>query len=446
MDSVGDIGANHGVGPFPSAFSGRSPAEIEQDLAIATLVDLRLLHAGKAASLFRARQVSMRRTVALKVLHDELSSDTGQRFDRERATTGQLSGHSGIVPLFDTGSTADGEPYLVMPFYRRGSLADLMTRYGALAWQEATFLLEPVAVTLAEVHGRELVHRNLKPGNILLTDFLLPRVADFGMCLPIGQMSTPATVVEAGAFAPPETANPDAAHPASDVFGLGATLWGLLAGKPPPAVTAPRTALAVVPDSLSHKPPRRWLWQPPSDATPPAIGDLIERSMSPSAEDRPTNAAAFVTELRRCVAKPDRRPSRTLADASATRAKAGTAMPESDGRTDGHTDGRTDGAAAAMPVLDVDRDTVDMTGRATPKVPAPEGLWSTVPEPGAGADPDAASPHIDEKAAADDQAKADGAEGAVEDGPSTELYLLILVALITTGILIMIAAAFLAVQ
>jgi len=82
----------------------------------------------------------------VKVLHADLGSDVGRRFERERAVRAELSGHSAVVPLLEAGKTAAGQPYALSPFYSRGSLARLVADHGRLGWREATFLLEPVAV------------------------------------------------------------------------------------------------------------------------------------------------------------------------------------------------------------------------------------------------------------------------------------------------------------
>lgn len=384
-----DTSANRGIAA-PLGDRGRSPAEIERDLAIADLVDLRLLRAGRAASLFRAHQVATQRTVAVKVLHDELSSDTGQRFDRERAITGQLSGHTGIVPLFHTGSTSDGEPYLVMPYYYRGSLADLMTRYGPLSWREATFILEPVAVTLSEVHGRDLVHRNLKPGNVLLTDFLLPRVADFGMCLPTGQTSTAATLVEDSPYGAPEVVEPGPADPSTDVYGLGATLVGLLSGR------APSDAK---PDSTGP-------------ITPEPIAELIQRSMAIEPSHRPGNAAAFVTELRHAVARSGATPG------------ARPTAPDGLGPDPAFGELLTRGATASVGPSTTPSDT---GGPSEPVSAEPKG-------PG---------PEDRSRPASTDET---GRTGRLPGRARSELYLLLLVAVLTTGILAMVLAAVVTVQ
>ncbi len=410
--------ANRGPEALSGGTDGRSPAEIARDLAIDTLVDLQLIHSGRSASLFRAYQLPTQRRVAVKVLHDELSSDTGQRFDRERAITGQLSGHTGIVPLFDTGTTSDDEPYLVMPFYLRGSLDDLMTRYGPLGWREATFLLDPVAVTLAEVHSRKLVHRNLKPGNILLTDFLLPRVADFGMCLPIGDVSTGATLVEASGYRAPETAETGPADPRNDVYGLGATLFGLVTGRDPAAGLLPEPTPAIgdeQPMPASGVPtPGRGVPTPP-----PALVELIEWSMAPDLADRPSDAAAFVTELRRCVSQSDdpSTPQRV------TPSNLDPVPPP------------IDDILGVEPVVELvgDEPLIDLT--ADPAVASPS---PSADEAGAIAQrvETQPSPSIAETAEAD-RSKAAASQAR------TEFYVLLLVSVITVGILTMVAAAFL---
>lgn len=412
--------ANRGPQGSPSStIDGRTPAEIEQDLAIDSLVDLELIHSGRSASLFQAFQLPTQRTVAVKVLHDELSSDTGQRFDRERAITAQLSGHTGIVPLFATGTTADDEPYLVMPFYRRGSLADLMNRYGPLGWREATFLLDPVAVTLAEVHSRRLVHRNLKPGNILLTDFLLPRVADFGMCLPIGDVSTDATLIEASGFRAPETAEAGPSDPRIDVFGLGASLLGLVSGRPPLTTTDTsdrRTAFSRPDGGIDVQavpPPSHRGQASPPRVVPDSIIDLIQRSMAVDPADRPSDAAAFVTELRRCVNQADG----PTATPSRVSNRVGTAEPVSLG-----PDAVVDATRAA--------------GRSELK-PAPAAeLEPGEPSAGSGAPPAA------EKRASDHDGDGPRDELAANRA-RTDFYVLLLASIITVGILTMVAAAFL---
>lgn len=239
------------------------------DLGIAGLGDAELLATDTSLSLYCANQPALDRLVAVKVLHDEAASSAGRRFEHETRIAGQLSGHAGIVPVLEAGTTALSEPFLVMPFYQRGSVEQFITEHGPVAWREATFLLEPVAVTMAEVHGRGMVHDNITAANIMLTDFLLPRVGEFGLSRAIGDEGD--------------------AGPASDVFGMGAVLRSLLVGAP--TDTCP-VAWA---DGSVGKP-----------VSPKPIRDLVARAMSNDAQRQPPNAAAFVTELRRAVSEADR--------------------------------------------------------------------------------------------------------------------------------------------
>lgn len=273
------------------------------NLTIAGVDDLQLVTIGETSSLYQGNQPTTGRLVAVKVLRDELTSESGQRFDRERTITGRLSGHAAVVPLFETGVTADDEPYLVMPFYQRGSLGRLIETHGPLAWREATYLLEAVAVTLAEAHSRGIVHRNLRPSNVLLTDFLLPRVGGFDRSLPIGEAvplddsrhdpfflptEAPTPTVEAEA----DTGGKARATPTCDVYSLGAVLWAMLAGWHPGRNDyAPDRAVDLA----------RSGFLPEGTMAPRPILQLVAQAMKADPMQRPANAAAFVTELRRSV-------------------------------------------------------------------------------------------------------------------------------------------------
>jgi len=278
-----------------------APAGTDQpqlDLGIPNLAELELVSAGASTSVYRAVQLEPRRTVAVRVLHAELSSEVGRRFERERAVTAELSGHSAVVPLLEAGRTAAGQPYTVSPFYGRGSLARLVADHGRLGWREATFLLEPVAVALAELHGRGLVHRGLTPDGIMLTDFLLPRVSGFGMSLPEGERSTSATLVPSLFFSAPELAVPIEADPRADVYSLGAILFAMVTGHVgfvgDAALLTARTATAQARTGKGAA----------ASVLPDALRDLVSRAMAEDPRDRPANAAAFVSELRRAVARP----------------------------------------------------------------------------------------------------------------------------------------------
>lgn len=251
--------------PTVSVAASATPRGAVLDLGINGVTDLELLSVSTVSSVYKAVQPGLQRTVAVKVLHDDPDSAAGIRFETERRVTGQLTGHAGIVPLLDAGTTRGGKPYLMTPYYRRGSLAQLLTAHGPLTWRETAFLVESVAVTMSEVHGRGLVHGNLVPSNILLTDFLLPRVGDFAA-------STAFTATD----------GESAAAVAVDVEALGTMLFTLLLGAP--ATSSPKES----PELLTEV------------SAPDAVLTLVDRMMG--VEGRaPTSAAEFITELRRAA-------------------------------------------------------------------------------------------------------------------------------------------------
>ncbi len=271
-------------------------------LEIEGIQNLEPVSVGGTATMYRGVQTTIGRQVAVKVLNEELTSENGQRFDRERTLTGELSGHANIVCLFDTGVTTHDAPYLVMPFFPRGSLAGLIDEHGPLGWQEATFLMEPIAVALAEIHSRDIAHRNLKPATVMLTDFLLPRVADFERALAIGETPSRSEPGAARFFSPTDPTGP--ASPIEDVYGLGALLWALLAGQ---AQFGPASDGSLAGQDAPTATILARQGRLPAPVEPPCqpILDLVARAMSADLLRRPANAAAFVTELRRSVTRVD---------------------------------------------------------------------------------------------------------------------------------------------
>ncbi len=161
--------------------------------------------------------------------------DVARRFDRERKAMGRLSNHEGIVPVYSSGITSLGEPYLVMPYYPNGSLQDQIDA-GPLDWRKAVTYVDSAADTMAAAHEEGVVHLDIKPANILLTAAGAPRIADFGIAK-LASGSGVAARTTGTAFTPaysaPETFLDGQATPAADVYGLGATLWASLVGHPP---------------------------------------------------------------------------------------------------------------------------------------------------------------------------------------------------------------------
>ena len=266
------------------------------DLGVDGLTDVSVIGSGGSSTVYRARQEVLDRTVAVKVIHATWSIEARERFDQERQVMGRLSGHAAIVPIFATGITSRGEPYLLLPFYQRGSLFRLMQDRGPLPWREATFIVEALAQALADCHREGIVHRDVKPGNVLLTDHLQPRLADFGITQPRGHATAGTEVAYTPSYSPPEAFTGGTANPTVDVYGLGATLWALLAGR------TPFTEVGDVADpaTIMERAMAGGL-EAPSPSTPPPLVRLLQRSMAAQPAKRPNDASEFAAELRRAV-------------------------------------------------------------------------------------------------------------------------------------------------
>jgi serine/threonine protein kinase len=189
---------------------------------------------GTYGVVYRARQDSLRRYVAVKVLATKLDEEAARRFAQECSALGRLSGHPHIVAVHEAGTTPTGEPYLVMPFCERGSLADRTKRGDLLSWQEALDVGVRLAGALHTAHDAGILHRDLKPANVLVDGFGNPQLADFGQARHAdSELTGTGMVVGTPAYTAPEVLRGSAASPVSDVHSLAATLIALLTGRGP---------------------------------------------------------------------------------------------------------------------------------------------------------------------------------------------------------------------
>jgi non-specific serine/threonine protein kinase/serine/threonine-protein kinase PknK len=275
------------------------------DLGIEGLSEVSVVGRGGSSTVYRAHQHSLQRTVAVKVVHAAWSMEARERFEHERRVVGRLSGHAAIVPIFETGATVKGEPYLVMPFYGRGSLFRLMRDRGPMPWREAGYIVEALAKTVAEIHNDGVVHRDLKPGNVLLTDHLQPRLADFGITLPDGATASGSAVAYTPSYSPPEAFAGGVVRSTIDVYSLGATLWALLAGRAPFTEDGPLTSDQVSPQTTNRSAAIRESKQRevarPSPSTPEPIYRLLVRAMASQPEMRPEHGGEFLAQLRQAM-------------------------------------------------------------------------------------------------------------------------------------------------
>ncbi len=183
---------------------------------------------------YRCTQTELDRTVAVKVLTAELGTDSQERFFREQKAMGRLTGHPNIVTVLQVGVTSSGRPYLVMPYHPLDSLDVWVRRRGAMSVETVLWIGVKIAGALESAHRLGIVHRDVKPGNILLTAYGEPALTDFGIARIAGGFETATGILTASpAFTAPEVLAGAAATPAADVYSLGATLFCALTGHAP---------------------------------------------------------------------------------------------------------------------------------------------------------------------------------------------------------------------
>lgn len=243
---------------------------------------------GGFAVVYRARQVAFDRVVALKVLaRPDLDDQTRRRFERECKAAGALSWHPHVVPVYDAGVTDLGLPYLAMEFVEAGSLADRLEAQGPLAPQAVATIGVELAGALASAHAEGLLHRDVKPDNVLIGRFDEPKLADFGIAAIEGGTVTASGLLTATiAHAAPEVLEGKRATAQSDVYSLGSTLFELLAGHPAFVGEDDESIVAMI---------ARVATQPAPDlrdrGVPDALAEVIGRTMAKDPDDRPTGAA-----------------------------------------------------------------------------------------------------------------------------------------------------------
>lgn len=203
---------------------------VAAELGAVGFEDAREVGRGGFGVVFRCTQVGLDRVVAVKVLTAQLADDRA-RFVREQHAMARLTGHPNIVAVLQVGQTKSGWPFLVMPFCAPGCWQQRIVQCGPLPPDEVLRLGVKIAGALDAAHRVGIVHRDVKPANILLTDYGEPALCDFGIARTgTGFKTTTGVFVGSPAFTAPELLGGEAPSPASDVYALGASLFVGLTG------------------------------------------------------------------------------------------------------------------------------------------------------------------------------------------------------------------------
>ncbi|MGI9624172.1 MAG: protein kinase domain-containing protein, partial [Acidimicrobiales bacterium] len=277
--------------------AGNGSGQKSVDLGIDGLSAAVHLGAGGSANVFAARVMDTGEQVAVKLLRASADSEKERtRFEREQDTLRTLASQDGIVPVLDAGLTDREEPYFLMPLME-GSLQDRIDSEGALDWQTATQLIAEVADTVEYAHTQKILHRDIKPGNILLDEEGVPRVADFGIAkLLDSSHSKSSKSLGTPSFMPPERFNGEEATAASDVYGLAATLSALITGSAPFLTGENDTDVAVMMRVVTEDPPAL-----DGPDVPEAVRGAVHAAMSKAPEERPQTAGEFASILRLAI-------------------------------------------------------------------------------------------------------------------------------------------------
>ena len=210
-------------------------SRVEADVLLGDRYRLaRRMAMGGMGQVWEAEDTVLSRPVAVKILSDGLSSDgtSAERFRREAQAAAGLS-HPSVAGVFDYGED-DGTQFIVMELVAGETLAERICREGRLEPGEAARIAGEIAAALEVAHEAGVVHRDIKPGNVMLTNQGEVKVLDFGIAAASGHdLTATGITIGTAAYLSPEQAAGDRATPASDIYSLGVVLYEMLAGRPP---------------------------------------------------------------------------------------------------------------------------------------------------------------------------------------------------------------------
>ena len=256
---------------------------------------------GGMSSVYKAQDTLLERHVALKILHEQYSADDDfvERFKREARSVAQLQ-HPNIVTVIDRGEE-DGCQYIVFEYIDGENLKERVVREGRLDVREALEIAVEVAHGLAFAHEQGLIHRDVKPQNILLNGDGRAKVTDFGIArsLDVDGMTQTGTVLGTSNYIAPEQASGQRVDAHSDVYALGAVLYELLAGEVP---FAGESFVAVAMKHMHEPAPN--LLDVRGDV-PLRVAAAVDRALEKDPEQRFPTMDAFAAELEACLAELD---------------------------------------------------------------------------------------------------------------------------------------------
>ena len=290
-------GSGEGSGRFSKILFGKALLVATTELLPERYRGAQPIGVGGMGEIFRATDTTLGRAVAIKILADRYAADPDVRgrFMREALAAARLSGDPHIVTIYDVGEHAE-RPYLVMEYLSGGSL-EKQLHDGPVPLGRALRWLEQAAEALDHAHAEGVVHRDIKPGNLLIDRNDDVQVADFGIASATGleSLTMTGTVMGTAGYLSPEQAQGERATAASDRYGLAVLAFELLTGTRPYAgesITAEASAHVAAPiPSASERNPQ----------LPPEIDDVFRRALAKDPRERFPSCAEMVAALRQVL-------------------------------------------------------------------------------------------------------------------------------------------------
>lgn len=247
---------------------------------------------GGMGQVFRATDKTLNRTVAVKVLLPGLTSDAefGSRFRAEARIMASI-GHPGVVGVYDYGESPEGTMFLVMAFVEGRPLGERIIREGALPVADTMAIVAQAADALHAAHSNGIIHRDVKPNNLLVSDNGAVTLVDFGVARSsnVTSVTKVNAVIGTALYMSPEQASGKPISPSTDIYALGAVAYHCLTGAPPFTGNSP---LEIAIKHLQDEPP------PLPAELPGSVRALVERAMAKDPQDRFPTAAALAAAAR----------------------------------------------------------------------------------------------------------------------------------------------------
>jgi len=266
---------------------------------------LDLLGRGGMGEVYLARDEVLGRNVAVKVLAERYSHDgeAVERFRREARSAAALS-HPHIVPVHDLGETADGARYIVMEYVSGGTLKERILRGGAMDARTAARVAHQVAAALGAAHEGGVIHRDVKPENVLFAGSGEAKVGDFGIARAASsELTQTGFALGTAAYMSPEQATGQTVGPASDLYSLGVVLYQMLTGERPFEADSP---LATAVKHANEPPPRLRRPGEGNRAFPGGMDAVVGKLLAKDPADRHGSASELMADLERVMDGPAR--------------------------------------------------------------------------------------------------------------------------------------------